>query len=101
MTDMSLNETLEAFKNLTETLQDCIKSRDIEGAVTLARKRHDTLVDLLENREIEQDAKIAYAKTALIHQQNEHLLVKSSAHQDRSNFIARKSAYRAYTLKAA
>ena len=101
MTDMSLNEALEAFTNLTETLQSCIKSQDIEGAVTLAQKRHDTLVDLLENSDMEQGVKMACAKTAISHLQNEHLLAKSSAHQDRSNFIARKSAYRAYTLKAA
>ena len=48
MIDMSLHEAIEAFTNLTETLQDCIKSQDIEGAVALARKRHDTLIDLLE-----------------------------------------------------
>jgi hypothetical protein len=101
MTDMPLNEAIEAFKNLTETLQDCIKSQDIEGAVTLARKRHDRLVDLLKHSEIEQDDKMACAKTALIHLRNEYLLAKSSAHQDRSNFIARKSAYRTYTVKAA
>ena len=101
MIDMSLNEAIETFTNLTETLQDCIKSQDIEGAVTLARKRHDTLMDLLERSEIEQRDKMAYAKTALIHLHNEHLLAKLSAHQDRSNFIARKSAYRAYILKAA
>jgi hypothetical protein len=101
MIDMSLNEAIEAFTNLTKTLQDCIKSQDIEGAVALARKRHDTLIDLLERSKIEQGDKMACAKTALIHLHNERLVAKSSAHQDRSNFIARKSAYRAYTLKAA
>ena len=98
MTDIPLNEAIEAFTNLTETLQDCIKSQDIEGAVTLARKRHDRLVDFLKHSEIEQGDKMACAQTTLIHLQNEHLLAKSSAHQDRSNFIARKSAYRTYTL---
>jgi hypothetical protein len=101
MTDISLNETIEAFTKLTETLQDCIKSQDIEGAMTLAQKRHSSLIDLLEHSEIEQGDKTACAKTALIHLQNEHLLAKLSAHQDRTNFIARKSAYRAYILKAA
>ena len=101
MTDMPLNEAIEAFTNLTETLQDCIKSQDIECAVTLAQERHDTLIDLLECSEIEQEDRMACAKTALIHLDNEHVLAKLSAHQNRSNFIARKSAYRAYILKAA
>jgi hypothetical protein len=101
MTGMPLNEAIEAFTNLTETLQDCIKFQDIEGAMTLARKRHDKLVDLLERSEIDQGDKMAFAKTALIHLQSERLLAKSSAHQGRSNFIARKSAFRTYTLKAA
>ena len=101
MTGMPLNEAIEAFTNLTETLQDCIKLQDIEGAVTLARKRHDTLIDLLERSEIEKGDRMACAKTALIHLNNEHMLAKLSAHQERSNFIARKTAYRAYTLKAA
>ena len=101
MTDMPLNKAIEAFTNLTETLQDCIKLQDIEGAVTLARKRHDTLIDLLEHPEMEQGDKMTCAKTALIDLKKEHLLAKLSTHQDRSNFIARKSAYRAYILKAA
>ena len=99
MTGMSLNEAIEAFTNLTETLQDCIKFQDIEGAMTLARKRHDKLVDLLERSEIDQGDKMAFAKTALIHLKVNGCSLNRSAHQGRSNFIARKSAFARILLK--
>lgn len=101
MTNISLNEAVEAFTKLTATLQECIKTQDIEGAMALAEERHDALTVIFELSEIEQGEKVAFAQAALSHLRNEHLIAKSNAHQARSNFIARKSAYRAYSLKAA
>ena len=101
MNNLSLKEAAEAFTKLTDTLQECINTQDIEGAMALAEERHDTLVVLLENSEIEQIEKVAYAKAALSHVRNEHILAKLNANKHRSDFIARKLAYRAYTSKAA
>ena len=101
MIDRSLKEVTEAYTKLTETLQDCIISQDTQGAVELAKERHDALVSILENSEVEQSDKVACVQTMLAHLCNEHILAKSNAHQTRSKFIARKSALRAYTLKAA
>ena len=41
MSSTALQEALESFAKLTDTLQECIKSHDIEGAMTLAKERHD------------------------------------------------------------
>ena len=94
-------QELGSFANLTEKLQECIQTQDIEGAMAIARERHDALVSLFERSGIEQGEKIECAQAALNHLRSERLLAKSKTHQDRSNFIARKSAYRAYALKAA
>ena len=101
MSDISLEAAIDAFEQLTSTLQECIHSRDISGAVDLAQQRHDTLVNLLEQSEFSDGKKINCARTALNHVHDERLLAESSAKHDRSAFVARKSAYIAYALNAA
>ena len=49
MTGIALQEALESFTKLTATLQECIKYQDIEGAMALAKERHDALVNLMED----------------------------------------------------
>jgi hypothetical protein len=101
MSDISLEAAIEAFEKLTTTLQECIHSRDINGAVDLAQQRHDTLVNLFERSEFATGKKINCARTALNHVHDERLLAKSHAKHDRSAFVTRKSAYLAYALNAA
>ena len=101
MSNTALQEALEAFTKLTDTLQECIKSHDIEGALTLAKERHDALVNLLEGDDVDQNQRADCVDTTLEHLRKEQLLAKSNSDQNRSDFIARKSAYRAYALKAA
>ena len=101
MTNMLLNEAINAVTQLTETIQECIEAHDVHGAMTLARKRHDALKSVLEHSEMDHCDKVVFARTALKHLHSEHMIAKSNAHQDRSNFNARKSAYRAYIRKAA
>ena len=101
MSSTALQEALESFTKLTDTLQECIKSHDIEGAMALAIERHDALVNLLEDANVDQTQRANCADTALEHLRKEQLLAKSNSDQNRSDFIARKSAYRAYALKAA
>ena len=101
MSDISLEAAIEAFEQLSTSLQECIHSRDISGAVDLAQQRHDTLVNLFEQPEFAYRKKINCARTALNHVNDERLLAKSSAKHDRSAFVARKSAYLAYALRAA
>jgi hypothetical protein len=101
MSSIELQEALESFTKLTDTLQDCIKSHDIEGAMALAKERHDALVNLLEDANVDQTQRENCADTTLEHLRKEQLLAKSNSDQNRSDFIARKSAYRAYAPKAA
>ena len=101
MSNISLEAAIDTFKKLTMTLQECLHAQDINGAVNLAQKRHDTLVNLLERSEFENGEKISCAQAALNHLHDEHLLARSYAKHDRSAFVARKSAYAAYALNAA
>ena len=101
MSNTPLQEALESFTKLTDTLQECIKSHDIEGAMVLAKERHDALVNLLEDADVDQTQIANCVDTTLEHLRKEQLLAKSNSDQTRSDFIARKSAYRAYALMAA
>ena len=101
MSSTELQEALEAFTKLTDNLQECIKSHDIEGAIALAKERHAALVDLLEDAGVEQTQRASCVDTTLQHLRREQLLAKSNSDQNRSDFITRKSAFRAYALKAA
>jgi len=101
MSSVALQEALESFAKLTDTLQECIKYQDIERAMALAKERHDALVNLLEDADVDQTQRANCADTTLEHLRKEQLLAKSNSDQNRSDFIARKSSYRAYALKAA
>jgi len=101
MSSTALQEALESFTKLTDTLQECIKSHDIEGAMALAEERHYALVNILEDANVDQTQRANCADTTLKHLRREQLLAKSNSDQNRSDFIARRSAYRAYALKAA
>jgi hypothetical protein len=101
MSSTALQEALETFTKLTDTLQECIKSHDIEGAMALAKERHDALVNLLEDADADHGQRANCVDKTLEHLRKEQLLAKSNADQNRSDFIARKSAYRAYVPKAA
>ncbi|NCW16563.1 MAG: hypothetical protein EBW38_15290 [Rhodobacteraceae bacterium] len=69
--------------------------------MALANERHDALVNLLDNADVDATQGANCADTILEHLRKEQLLAKSNSDQNRSDFIARKSAYRAYALKAA
>ena len=69
--------------------------------MSLAKERHDALVNLLEDADVDQTQGANCIDTTLEHLRKEQLLAKSHLDQNRSDFIARKSAYRAYALKAA
>ena len=101
MSDNSLEAAIDMFKRLTMNLQECIHAQDIHGALDLAQKRHDTLINLLERSEFENGEKISCAQTALDHLHDENLLARSYAKHHRSAFVTRKSAYAAYASNAA
>jgi hypothetical protein len=101
MSSTALQEALESFAKLTDTLQECIKSHDIKEAMALAKERHDALVNLLEDTSVDQTQRANCADRTLEHLRKEQLLAKSNSYKNRSDFIARKSAYRAYALRAA
>jgi hypothetical protein len=101
MSGTTLEEALESFTKLTDTLQKCIKSHNIDAAMALAKERHDALVNLLGDADVDQAQMANCIDLTLEHLRKEQLLAKFKSDQNRSDFIARKSAYRAYALKAA
>ena len=89
-------EKFELFSRLTETLQTYLKSKKIEKALKIAHERHGVLVSLLENAAIMGLDRSAYAMQAMECVRSEQSLAKHGTSQNRSDFISRKSAFKAY-----
>jgi hypothetical protein len=89
-------EKFELFSRLTETLQTYMESNKIEKAVQIAHERHGVLVSLLENSTIVGLARSEYAMQAMKCVRSEQSLAKHGNSQNRSDFVSRKSAFKAY-----
>jgi hypothetical protein len=94
-------EKFELFSRLTETLQTYMKSNNIEKAVKIAHERHSVLVSLLESAAIIGLARSEYAMKAMECVRSEQILAKHGTSQNRSEFVSRKSAFKAYGTYAA
>jgi hypothetical protein len=94
-------EKFELFSRLTETLQTYLKSNKIEKALKIAHERHGVLVSLLENAAIIGLDRSQYAMQAMECVRSEQSLAKHGTSQNRSDFISRKSAFKAYGTYAA
>jgi len=101
MTLDCFKEKFELFSNLTETLQTYIKSMNIEKAVQIAQERHDVLVCLLESAALLGLDRSEYAMRAMECIRCEQRLAKHGTSQNRSDFVSRKSAFKAYGICAA
>jgi hypothetical protein len=94
-------EKFELFSRLTETLQSYMKLNKIEKALKIAHERHGVLVSLLENATIIGLHRSEYAMQAMECVRSEQSLAKHGTSQNRSDFISRKSAFKAYGTYAA
>jgi hypothetical protein len=93
-------ETFELFSKLTELLQACMKSNKIDQALKVAQERHGVLVSLLENvSQIGLD-RSEYAMQALECVRSEKHLANNNSSQSRSDFVSRKTAFKAYGIQA-
>jgi hypothetical protein len=101
MTSEYGKEKFELFSRLTETLQTYMESNRIEKAIRIAHERHAVLVSLLENAAIMGLARSEYATQAMECIRNEQSLARHGTSQNRSDFISRKSAFKAYGTSAA
>ena len=94
-------ETFELFSKLTELLQACMKSNKIDQAIKVAQERHGVLVSLLENVSHIGLDHSEYAMQALECVRSEKHLANSNSSQSRSDFVSRKTAFKAYGTQAA
>ena len=89
-------EKFELFSRLSETLQFYMKSNKIEKAVKIAQERHSVLVALLENAALVGLERSEYAMRAMECVRSEQNLAKHSTAHNRSDFVSRISAFKAY-----
>ena len=93
-------ETFELFSKLTELLQACMKSNKIDQALKVAQERHGVLVSLLENASHIGLDRSEYAMQALECLRSEKHLANNNSSQRRSDFVSRKTAFKAYGTQA-
>ena len=91
-------DTFELFSSLTETLQACMKSNKIEQAIKVAQERHNVLVSLLENAALMGLERSEYALQAMECVREERSLAGYCSSQSRSDFVSRKTAFKAYGM---
>ena len=94
-------EAFELFSSLTETLQTYMKSNKIDQAINIAEERHNILVSLLENSTLRGLQRCDYATQAMECVRKEQSLASNSSSQSRSDFVSRKTAFKAYGMLAA
>ena len=92
------NEEFELFSTLSKRLQNYLRSNKIEKALKVAQKRHSVLVSLLENASLMGSERLDYALKAKSYVDIEQGLAKSNTSADRSNFLCRKNAFKAYGM---
>ena len=98
MNSFDYKQKFEVFSELTETLRKHIKENKIRKAINVAERRYEILVSFLESVTLLGEEGSEYVKKALESVQLEQDWVKSNAVQERSNFLSRKTAFKAYGL---
>ena len=93
-------QNFELFAELSDSLHEHMKANKIEKAINVAERRYEILVSALGSATLSGEEGSDYVKRALASVQLEQNLAKNSAVQERSNFISRKTAFKAYGLNA-
>ena len=97
MTAISKKSEIEKFKGLSSLLEECINSNKIITALDIAAERHKSLVNAIENDTLRSENKNDLIKEAMLVLSREKILARAKASVTRGNFIARKTAYQAYS----
>ena len=100
MTSESGKGKFELFSSLSTRLQDCLHSNKIEQALKVAQERHSVLISVLENTSLMGLERSEYASKAKACIDIEQSLAKSTTLENRSNFLCRRNAYRAYGMRS-
>ena len=98
MNSFDCKQKFEVFAELTEALRKHMKENKIAKAINVAERRYEILVSFLESVTFLGEEGSEYVKRALDSVQLEQDWVKNNAVQERSNFISRKTAFKAYGL---
>jgi uncharacterized protein YjaG (DUF416 family) len=101
MTVRCIDETFDLFSSLTEQLHSYMKSGLLEKAIKVAQQRHSILVSLMESAASLGLDQSKYLVQAMECVGSEQSLAKVSASQSRSDFVSRKTAYKAYSTLTA
>ena len=97
ITESGKNE-FELFSRLSTMLQNYLRSNKIEKALKVAQERHKVLVSLLENSSLMGLERSEYVLKAKHDIETEQALAKSNTSANRSKFLCRKNAFRAYSI---
>ena len=89
--------TLESLSAMTTSLKEQLKSNEIFSASVIAKVRHDMVLELLSNNTLSSDQKLAFAKELYDDVQSEIETIGNMTLNERSTFISRKNAYKAYS----
>ena len=89
--------TLENLLAMTASLQEQIKLNEIFSASVIAKARHDMLVGFLSDDSLKSSKKLAFAKQLYNDVQCEIATIEQISSNERSAFISRKNAYKAYS----
>jgi hypothetical protein len=96
MNSDSGKEKFEVFSVLTEKLQSYMRSNKVDKALKVAQERHCVLVSLLEGAALMGFERSEYAMKALAFIDQEQKFIKISASENRSDFVSRRNAFKAY-----
>ena len=88
------------LKNLlamTASLKEQLNSNEIFSASVIAKARHDMVLELLSDDTLSSDKKLAFAKELYADVQSEIETIGHMSLHERSTFISKKNAYKAYS----
>ena len=82
---------------MTASLKEQLKSNEIFSASVIAKVSHDMVIELLSDDTLSSDKKLAFAKGLYDDVKSEIETIVHMSLNERSTFISRKNAYKAYS----
>ena len=89
--------TLKNLSAMTTSLQKQIEANEIFSASLIAKARHDMLIEFFSDKTLNSDKKMAFAQELYTNVQSEIATTEQISSNERSAFISRKNAYKAYS----
>lgn len=89
--------TIESLSAMTTSLKEQLKCNEIFSASIIAKVRHDMILEFLSDNTLSSEEKLEFAKELHGDVQSEIETIGHMSLNDRSRFISRKNAYKAYS----